>query len=105
MAQFDIYKNTNQSTKSSYPYLIEIQSDLLSELQTTVVIPLIVKNDYTGSQLSNLHPIIEISGTQYLGMTMLIAGIYRGSLGKNVASLAKSRDEIISSIDFMITGF
>lgn len=104
MAQFDVYNNTNQSTKSSYPYLVEIQSDLLSELQTTVVIPLIEKNDYTGAKLKYLHPIFEISGKLYLAMTTLIAGIDRGSLGEKITSLAKSRDEFISSIDFMITG-
>jgi toxin CcdB len=104
MSQFDVYKNTNPTTKSSYPYLVEIQSDLLSDLQTTVVIPLIEKKTYTGSQLRNLHPIFEISGKQYLAMTTLVAGIDRRTLGGNITSLSNSRDVIISSIDFMITG-
>lgn len=104
MAQFDVYKNTNKSSKSSYPYLVEVQADMLSDLRTTIVIPLIVMNDHAGSQLKILHPEFNISGQKYLAMATLIAGIDRGSLGDCIASLAESRDEFISAIDILITG-
>ena len=104
MAQFDVFKNANRSTKALYPFLVDIQSNLLSELHTTVVIPLTPVNSYTGSRISNLHPIFEIKGRRYFSMTTLIAGIDRSSLGEKVLSLVESRDEIISSLDFMITG-
>lgn len=104
MAQFDVYKNKNRSTKTLYPYLLEVQTNLLSELQTTVVIPLTVENGYRGDKLKILHPVFEIMGKQYLSITTLIAGIERGDLGENIFSLAKSRDDIISALDFMITG-
>jgi len=104
MAQFDVYKNTNNSSKSSYPYLVEVQADMLSDLRTTIVIPLIVKNDHAGTQLKILHPEFDISGQKYLAMTTLIAGIDRVSLGSHITSLADSRDEFISAIDILITG-
>jgi len=104
MAQFDVFENANRSTKALYPYLVDIQSNLLSELHTTVVIPLTPANNYTGNQIKNLHPTFELSGKRYLSMTTLIAGIDRSSLGEKVFSLVESRDEIISSLDFMITG-
>lgn len=31
MPQFSVYKNKNPSTRSAYPYLVDIRSDLLSE--------------------------------------------------------------------------
>lgn len=40
MAQFTAYANSNPVTQKQYPYLLDIQSDLLSELKTTIVIPL-----------------------------------------------------------------
>ena len=104
MAQFDVYINKNRSTKTLYPYLLEIQSNLLSELQTTVVIPLTVENKYSGEKLTTLHPVFEITGKQYLAITTLIAGIERSNLNKKISSLSESRDEIISALDFMITG-
>jgi toxin CcdB len=36
MGQFYAYKNANPATRDHYPYLLDIQSDLLNELQTTV---------------------------------------------------------------------
>ena len=39
MAQFGIYQNRNAATAKRYPYLIELQTDLLSALKTTVVAP------------------------------------------------------------------
>ncbi|MFQ5633472.1 MAG: CcdB family protein, partial [bacterium] len=40
MSQFTAYQNKNPKTKKTFPYLVDIQSDLLDELRTTVVIPL-----------------------------------------------------------------
>ena len=60
MAQFDVYKNANKSTRSSYPYLVEVQADMLSELRTTIVIPLLAKKGHAGTQLNILHPEFDI---------------------------------------------
>ena len=40
MAQFAVYKNKSARSKSVFPLLVDVQSDLLDELQTRVVIPL-----------------------------------------------------------------
>ncbi|MCF6319968.1 MAG: CcdB family protein [Proteobacteria bacterium] len=104
MAQFDVYNNINRSTKTLYPYLVEIQSNLLSDLRTTVVIPLTLLDNYSGTKLRTLHPVLVVAGKKYLSMATLIAGIDRSSLGDKISSLSESRDEIISSLDFMITG-
>jgi toxin CcdB len=40
MGQFTVYENKNPRTKKAYPYLLDIQADLLEELRTTAVIPL-----------------------------------------------------------------
>jgi toxin CcdB len=41
MAQFTVYQNNNPLSKKSIPLLLDIQSNLLESLQTTVVIPLV----------------------------------------------------------------
>ncbi|MBA3756532.1 MAG: CcdB family protein [Nitrosomonas sp.] len=104
MSQFDVFENTNPSTQMSYPYLVDIQSNTLSNLQTTVVIPLITEKHYSGKPLSNLHPSFEIFGKEYIGMTTLIAGVDKNILGDKITSLSQNRDLIISALDFMITG-
>ncbi|PWV68837.1 CcdB family protein [Halomonas sp. A11-A] len=40
MAQFHAYENRNPASRERYPYLLDIQCDLLGELRTTVVVPL-----------------------------------------------------------------
>jgi len=40
LAQFAVYKNKSARSKSVFPLLVDVQSDLLDELQTRVVIPL-----------------------------------------------------------------
>jgi toxin CcdB len=40
MSQFTVHKNKNPKSKSAFPYLLDVQSDLLADLQTRVVVPL-----------------------------------------------------------------
>jgi toxin CcdB len=40
MAQYTIYQNKNSQNKKEFPLLLDIQTNLLASLQTTVVIPL-----------------------------------------------------------------
>nr|WP_244263463.1 CcdB family protein [Thioalkalivibrio sp. AKL17] len=41
MAQFSVHRNPSADTASWAPYLLVLQNDLLSELSTVVVAPLI----------------------------------------------------------------
>lgn len=40
MAQFDIYRNPNPASANTIPYLLDVQSYLLSHLITRMVAPL-----------------------------------------------------------------
>ncbi len=40
MSQFTLYKNNDKSTASTYPYFVDVQSELLDSLNTRLVIPL-----------------------------------------------------------------
>ena len=40
MTQFTVYRNKNPRSRATFPYLLDVQSDLLDGLQTRVVIPL-----------------------------------------------------------------
>jgi toxin CcdB len=40
MAQFTVYRNKNPQTRSTVPFLLDIQNDLLDDLETRVVVPL-----------------------------------------------------------------
>ena len=104
MAQFYAYKNPNPATRAQYPYLLDIQSDLLSELRTTVVIPLTPSKLAAPMSLTRLNPNIVIDGKSFTVMTQEIAGIDRKQLGAQAYNLASYRSEIISALDFVLSG-
>lgn len=104
MPQFAVHKNTNAATKTAVPFLLDVQSDLIAELGTRVVVPLYTATAMQGKTLSTLTPTFEIDGKQYVMVTPQLAGIAKKQLGTQVADLSAQRNEIIAAIDLLITG-
>lgn len=104
MGQFSVYKNPNPVTQDRYPYLLDIQSDLLAELKTTVVIPLSPAKIFASISLSRLNPTLVLEGEGFIAMTQDIAGVDRSELGAQVRDLSEHRSDIISAVDFLISG-
>jgi toxin CcdB len=105
VAQFGVYRNKSPRSKSTYPYLVDVQSDLLDELQTRVVIPLTKASALAKRPLSNLTPALRFDGEAYLLMTPLLAGVARTDLGSSTGTLADQRQMIVAAIDFLLMGF
>ncbi|MDI5986911.1 CcdB family protein [Halomonas sp. M4R5S39] len=104
MAQFCVYENKNPASRKQYPYLLDIQSDLLSELRTTVVVPLCPPDLAGGMQITQLNPSLEVNGECFIAMTQDLAGIDRQRLGVMACDLNHYREKIIAAVDFMISG-
>lgn len=62
MPQFTVYRNKNSQTLSVVPFLLDVQNDLLSDLETRVAIPLRPVSAIKGKMLKPLMPVIEIEG-------------------------------------------
>ena len=105
MPQFTAYQNKNAQTKKLIPFLLDVQTELLDELQTRVVVPLTSVEKSAAKQMSRLTPLLEIDGDSYLMLTPQLAGINKKELGKPVADLSSSRNEIVAALDFLVTGF
>jgi toxin CcdB len=105
MGQFTVYRNKNARTKTTFPLLVDIQSNLLEDLQTRVVIPLTKALALTKKPVTQLTPILKFDGESYALMTPELAGIARSDLGPPAGSLAEDRDTILGAMDFLLTGF
>src|SRR5262249_24171012 len=105
MAQFSVYRNKNTRTKATFPLLVDVQSNLLEDLQTRVVIPLAKAGALTRKPMSHLTPILKYEGEAYMLMTPELAAIARRDLGTATGSLAERRDAILAAMDFLLTGF
>jgi toxin CcdB len=102
LAQFAVYRNASSRT---YPFLVDIQSDLLDELASRVVIPLARVPVLAKKPVSRLMPTVSFEGEAYLLMTPQLAAIALRELGSPVGTLAAQRDAIIAAMDFLLSGF
>jgi toxin CcdB len=105
MGQFAVHRNTSPETKSALPYLLDVQSSLISELGTRVVVPLCPARAMKGGVITTLMPTLEIDGKAFVMMTPQMAGVPKRILGPVVADMNPMRDEIMAAIDFLLLGF
>jgi len=105
MAYLDVYPNPNKASAGQLPYLVEIQSDLLGALPTTVVIPLGLPGVVEHTPVLRLNPALALDGTQYILMTQELSAIIRRQLKPCLGNLASHRNEVIAALDFLFTGY
>lgn len=105
MAQFTVYRNKSARTKSMFPLLVDVQSDLLEDLQTRVVIPLTKTAALNKRPLTQLTPVLRFDDDDYVLMTPQLAGVAREELGVAAGNLTPCRGAILAALDFLIVGF
>lgn len=104
MAQFDVYTNPSKTSKSLYPYLVDVQSPHLSELATRIVVPLGKSSSFRGNAMQGLTPEIDFEEEKLLLLTPQISSMPTKQLNSPVGSLTHFRDQIVGALDFAITG-
>lgn len=104
MAQFDVYRNANATSRGRVPYLLDVQSDLLDILATRIVVPLCRPELLSGKPAERLNPALRIEGNTLLMLTPELAGVPRKILGERITNLAEQRAAIIAALDVAFTG-
>ena len=104
MAQFDVYSNPSKQTKKAYPYILDIQNELISDIATRIVVPLGDTKKLKNEELKNLTPKVEFKEKELLVLIPQISSIPSNILKEPVGTLSHLRDEIVAALDFAITG-
>ncbi|MBW2477395.1 MAG: CcdB family protein [Deltaproteobacteria bacterium] len=104
MAQFDVYENEEPESKDLIPFLMDVQHDLHNGLATRTVVPLVLIFS-AKEEAKKLCPRFKIMGKDVVMSTPEIAGYPKRDLHNKVASLAENRTEILTAIDFLLSGF
>jgi toxin CcdB len=104
MAQFSLYKNLDKSSSKAYPYLIDVQSDLLSDLDSRMVIPLTPVSMLDTKAPTHLCPVIHLEEGDLVILTQQMTSVPANILKEEVNDLSAFRNEIINALDFLITG-
>jgi toxin CcdB len=104
MQQFDVVANPFPQSRSRQPYLIILQSDLLThDLKTVVVAPL--EPAALGTFADRLNPEIVVDGTPYRLITQELVTVRASVLGQAKTSAQSEHGAIITALDLLFTGF
>ena len=103
MRQFDLYRNPDQASARRRPYLVVLQSDLLTIIETVVVAPLALLS--RSKSAPRLTPIVEVGGVDHAILVHDMAAIPRSQLKRPVGTAASKRDELLAALDLVFLGF
>ena len=102
--QFDVYANPSVKSAGEYPYVVDIQSDLLSGLTTRMVAPLASITMAKADIPQRLCPIVSVAGRDFMFIPYQSAPLLKAQLKKRVASLRSSAQAIVDAMDVVISG-
>lgn len=99
MARFDVF-----ASASTPGYLLDVQADLLSGLNTRMVVPLLPLKK-APKPAAQLNPAFEVKGVAVSMVTQFMAAVPVTELKQHIGSLERERDAILGAIDFLHRGW
>lgn len=103
-AQFAVYANKNPASRRAYPYLVDLQSELLADVLSTRLVAPIARAASIEQPIVGLTPVVSFQGADYVIDIPQMAAVIRKTLGAPVGSLAAYRSDLIRAIDRLVTG-
>jgi toxin CcdB len=104
MRQFDIFANPFPRSQKRQPFLMSLQSDLMSRsLDTVVVAPL--EPAGTGEFADKLNPRMIIENEPFVLIAQELVTVRKSALDHPRGSLSSERERIIAALDVLFTGF
>jgi toxin CcdB len=105
MARFDVYPNSTGKI-DEVPYLLEVQSDVLSALDTRIVVPLRHRDRYPATGIpGNLMPSFIVDDLECILETPKLAAVPARILKQPLTNLTSNQFEITAALDFLFQGF
>lgn len=98
MARYDIYQ-THQAN-----LIIDVQANLLNELKTRVVVP-VLPLDHAPLPAKRLNPIFIVNGSNYVMVTQFISAIPAAQLNDPIANVSSHHLLIVAALDMLFQGF
>ena len=99
MAKFDVHR-----MRQGGSLVIDCQADLLSDLNTRLVVPLLSIND-APKPAARLNPVLPFADEQLVMATQFAATVPCSELGEPLTSLRQHDLTIGNALDMLISGF
>ena len=104
MAQFDVYINPQVGSRHIVPYLVDIQSSLIDQLTTRLVVPLSRMGSGAEKLPRRLTPLFEIDGEAVAFLPHQAAPVQVRLLKNPIMSLHLRANEMTSALDAVVSG-
>lgn len=98
MAQFDVY-----ALKSSAGLVVDCQSDLLADLNTRFVVPLMTR-EHAPAPARRLNPVFDLGGQELVMVTQFAAAVDARDLGTSAGSLRDRSFDVLDALDVLVSG-
>ena len=98
MARFSVHVGVGPTSATD----VDLQSPLLSDLNTRVVAPLVAEDQVRS--LRGLNPIVEFNGRRMIVSIQTLTSVRRTELRRPVGDLSSYRDEIVRALDLLVGG-
>jgi len=99
VARFSVYLNP-----IGKGYLLDVQADALSHLNTRMMIPLLPL-DIAPKPAQTLNPLFDFDGALHSMVTQYMAAVPVKALKNAMFSVDDRRHEIVAAIDLLLQGF
>ena len=104
MARFDIYPNPIKADRAGFPFVLEIQSDLLYRFAERVCVPLARTQVFPG-MTERFNPAIRV-GDDVAHLHPLGIAVFHQSELRQLCATAKAQAlEIESALDMLLRGY
>jgi len=104
MPQWDVYVNPSERSRAELPFLVDLQSDLLSALATRFVAPLARSTLASGELPRRLSPEFEIDGRKLALLPQEAGPIAARLLRSPVTSLRAQSHRLVDALDAVVSG-
>ena len=102
--QFDVFENPSPRMRDVYPYVVDVQSDLLSSLATRMMVPLAVTTLAEKDLPRRLCPVITVNDKSLMLVPFEAAPLDKRLLRTEITSVRERSHEIIAAMDSVLSG-
>jgi toxin CcdB len=101
--QHEVFANPAPRTRNAFPYVAVLQADLAGEGSGRIVAPMVPRSALSTAR-GRLMPLVTHDGLEFFLALELMTSISRVALRTPVGSIARHREEITRSLDWLFTG-
>jgi len=104
MSQNHVHLLLDETLAPGIPFVLDIQSRLLTAMGTRVVAPVIARRRLASAVVERLNPCIWIDGVEHVVVMQQLFAIDSHALGRSVMDLGAQSHTIVAALDMLISG-